>query len=325
VNALEQWLGVATHELTPESVSRVRAEIEEHYSSAIASGASEADAVVALGDPKAANHEYRKVLLTTRESLMAPVYTQPRRYKVQSMVVSTIGIGLLVAFFSQRRYGAANVPVLVAIWAMAPLRWLLDYSGASESTIRYVGYISGAIVVAMAWWYQGWVGAGVLAVIVLLLRWVLEGQKTTVLRKLAAGQRYSSPPDRGLTQIEAIFLNTLRNGDPSQKYAVPVFFIMVGALTVWQPLYFGGVLVMLAMRFTVPYVVDVYTPERSRWFRIAKWALMCVAAALPVLWGAKASWVVAAYLVFLFWLVDVKRISLRRKLPIEEWPKELYL
>ncbi len=68
MDALEQWLSVATRELTPESVGRVRGEIEEHYGSAMASGATAEEAIAALGDAKAANGQYKKVLLTVGEA-----------------------------------------------------------------------------------------------------------------------------------------------------------------------------------------------------------------------------------------------------------------
>ena len=73
---LGEWLAVATRNLSTESVEHVREEIEEHFVSAkeeaLAAGVHPHDtglsALVSLGDPKAANRAYRKVLLTDRES-----------------------------------------------------------------------------------------------------------------------------------------------------------------------------------------------------------------------------------------------------------------
>jgi len=65
---LKNWLEVATRELAEESTARVQAEIEEHYGSALASGASDREAVAALGDAARANWEYRKVLLTKADA-----------------------------------------------------------------------------------------------------------------------------------------------------------------------------------------------------------------------------------------------------------------
>ena len=72
---LDSWFLQASYKLTDESAQQVWAEIREHYDSAcdaaIAKGASpkEADrlAVEELGDPQAANRQYRKVLLTVAD------------------------------------------------------------------------------------------------------------------------------------------------------------------------------------------------------------------------------------------------------------------
>ena len=64
---LDVWIGRATHDLSLTSAAQVRAEIQEHFESAreaaIGAGASPNDAdraaVAALGDPRAANCEYR--------------------------------------------------------------------------------------------------------------------------------------------------------------------------------------------------------------------------------------------------------------------------
>jgi hypothetical protein len=65
---LENWLTEATRKLSEESAARVRSEIEEHYNSAMASGASDQGAVASLGDASRANREYRKVLLTKADA-----------------------------------------------------------------------------------------------------------------------------------------------------------------------------------------------------------------------------------------------------------------
>jgi hypothetical protein len=73
---IDTWLKLATRQLSKESAAQVRREIGEHYEAAreaaLGGGASmdEADglAVKALGDAKAANCQYRKVLLTSAEA-----------------------------------------------------------------------------------------------------------------------------------------------------------------------------------------------------------------------------------------------------------------
>ena len=78
MTGLDSWLKQATRHLSKDSVAQVRTEIQEHYESAreaaIRGGATadEADrlAVGDLGDAKAANCQYRNVLLTSAEARM---------------------------------------------------------------------------------------------------------------------------------------------------------------------------------------------------------------------------------------------------------------
>lgn len=73
---LETWLKLATRHLSSNSAAQVRTEIQEHYESArevsMLAGAPADEAarlaVAALGDAKAANRQYRKVLLTSSEA-----------------------------------------------------------------------------------------------------------------------------------------------------------------------------------------------------------------------------------------------------------------
>ena len=71
MTGLDSWLNRATRHLSKGSLAQVRTEIQEHYESAreaaIGSGATadEADrvALADLGDAKAANRQYRRVVL----------------------------------------------------------------------------------------------------------------------------------------------------------------------------------------------------------------------------------------------------------------------
>lgn len=75
---LDEWLRVATRGLCPDAVTRVRAEIADHYQSALESAAAagvdgreaERCAVAALGDACTANRQYRRVLLTTWQDVL---------------------------------------------------------------------------------------------------------------------------------------------------------------------------------------------------------------------------------------------------------------
>src|SRR5579871_2974787 len=73
---LEFWLNSATRKLSPQAAAKVRAEITEHFDAsrdaALAAGASAEEAarqaLAQLGDPRLANCEYRRVLLTSEEA-----------------------------------------------------------------------------------------------------------------------------------------------------------------------------------------------------------------------------------------------------------------
>jgi hypothetical protein len=80
----------------------------------------------------------------------------------------------------------------------------------------------------------------------------------------------------------------------------------------------------LALLFAAPRL-PLYTPLRGRIFRFAKWTLMV--AGFGVAFGAGAltwSWLFSACLWPVVW-IEWTRVSIRRKLPVAEWPKQLYL
>jgi uncharacterized membrane protein len=65
---LDNWLKQATRNLSAASAAQVRQEIREHYESACGDAISEGAALAALGDPRVANRQYRRVLLTRAEA-----------------------------------------------------------------------------------------------------------------------------------------------------------------------------------------------------------------------------------------------------------------
>ncbi len=120
---------------------------------------------------------------------------------------------------------------------------------------------------------------------------------------------------------------------PWLKYsllAVPVFLPLLVSVVYW--LGFGtaarivlalGMLVSLV--FVTPFL-PVYTPSRSRIFRAVKWVaifgMLWVAAGFPPL-ASFTSGILSS-----FWLIawiEWQRASIRRKLPVKQWPKALYL
>jgi hypothetical protein len=81
-----------------------------------------------------------------------------------------------------------------------------------------------------------------------------------------------------------------------------------------------GVGVVLATPF-----LPIYTPARSRVVRVVKYAVLFCLVVLP--FGTDAlrwSWLVVSCLWPIIW-IEWTRISIRRKLPVAEWPKNLYL
>jgi hypothetical protein len=71
--------------------------------------------------------------------------------------------------------------------------------------------------------------------------------------------------------------------------------------------------------------LPIYTPARGRAFRIAKWFV--VVGMLMLAFGSDVlqwSWLWASSLAPMFG-IEVARAAIRRKLPIEQWPRQLYL
>ncbi len=101
----------------------------------------------------------------------------------------------------------------------------------------------------------------------------------------------------------------------------------VAALIMHQPgVAIGSLLagLMMALTFIVPFM-PVYTLERGRIVRGVRWALLVFS--LGLLFGKDAShwaWLLTTCFWPMIW-TEWKRISIRRKLPVAEWPKQLYL
>ena len=111
--------------------------------------------------------------------------------------------------------------------------------------------------------------------------------------------------------------------------ALPGLALMASGLLFYQgkadiarTLLLGGI--TLAVVFVMPFL-PVYTKSRSRIARFVKWMVL---AGLPLLaFGGDAlkySWLLIAVWSPIAW-VEWRRMALRRKLPIEQWPKQLYL
>ncbi|HUJ50304.1 MAG TPA: hypothetical protein VLW25_08890 [Bryobacteraceae bacterium] len=109
---------------------------------------------------------------------------------------------------------------------------------------------------------------------------------------------------------------------PVMAVLAAMVLFRAGAVDVARVLLAGAV--GMGLLFIAPFL-PVYTPSRSRMVRYAKWIVL---AGLLVLayWPdiLKFSWLLIASLWPLAW-VEWTRISIRRKLPVAQWPKHLYL
>ena len=95
-----------------------------------------------------------------------------------------------------------------------------------------------------------------------------------------------------------------------------------GAVALARTLLVGGI--AIAVFFAAPFL-PIYTPSRARVYRLLKWTMLlglfCV-----IFWhdALKYSWLLASCLWIPLW-TESTRFLIRRKLPVAQWPKQLYL
>jgi hypothetical protein len=103
--------------------------------------------------------------------------------------------------------------------------------------------------------------------------------------------------------------------------AAAVLFI-VGATATARVLLVGGI--GMSFFFATPFL-PVYSPAGGRIFRRVKWVVM--SGVLLLVFGRDAlqwCWLLIACLWPVAWM-EWTRVSIRRKLPVAQWPKSLYL
>lgn len=112
---------------------------------------------------------------------------------------------------------------------------------------------------------------------------------------------------------------------PVSFLLVAATFFATGAIPAARVMFAGGI--WMSLLFAVP-LLPVYTPTRSRVLRRVKWALMMVLlSTLFLSFGPQAlkwSWLATSCLWPVAW-TEWTRVSIRRKLPVSKWPKQLYL
>jgi hypothetical protein len=165
MQTLEQWLDAATRGLSGSAATRVRAEIGEHYASALESAVAvgidsieaERRAVAELGDAKTANREYRRVLLTEREeNLLRSVTWMSHRWQVLYMVLIAAVLIVIRFWIPVADYLLAwvvaegvlrTIPIstIRAAWIVRISRWavLASFYAASFASLKPMGALPG--------------------------------------------------------------------------------------------------------------------------------------------------------------------------------------
>jgi hypothetical protein len=130
---LERWLLIATAGLATESVEQVRTEITEHYLAALESEQNPETALDSLGDPKAANRQYRRALLTAREAYLLRGWRNDQNFGVPlALPVALLGIGLALlatALFLGTHGAVQKARVLLTVeWLPLTFVYYLRYT-----------------------------------------------------------------------------------------------------------------------------------------------------------------------------------------------------
>jgi hypothetical protein len=116
---LESWLQQATRHLAEDSAAQVRTEIREHFEMARDAAIADHVALASLGDPKIANRQYRRVLLTAaearmlRESNCGALTLRSRPWlKWLLVAVPFFTVAASIALWFRGQTAARDVPVL---------------------------------------------------------------------------------------------------------------------------------------------------------------------------------------------------------------------
>jgi hypothetical protein len=204
MTGLEIWLQKATRHLSKESAAQVRTEIQEHYESAreaaLAAGATadEADrsALIALGDAKTANCQYRHVLLTSEEArLLRRGYLEAKMFcsrpRLQRLLPAIPAAAMLIAtaLFLRGAHniaqGALAVTLLTGLMFAAP--FLPIYTPSRGRVFRCVKWavLIGAFVLILG--HDALKMSWLLISCICPVFWV-EWVRTSIRRKLPIAQ-----------------------------------------------------------------------------------------------------------------------------------------
>lgn len=193
---LDSWFLQASYKLSEESAQQVWVEIREHYDSAceaaIAKGASarEADrlAVEELGDPQAANRQYRKVLLTVADLKWLERWRRSEQKLTFAELwipknVDGVWIPLLfgmIFYAPNEKYWALGALGVVA-GAFRPARWGTPWRIFRSRSVRWVILLT-ACAVLLQW------GHLKVCVVMCVLAAYVEYRDDSLRRKLPEAQ-----------------------------------------------------------------------------------------------------------------------------------------
>jgi hypothetical protein len=162
MTTLDTWLIKATRHLSKDSAAQVRSEIQQHYEStyedALRSGATShaagQAALAALGDPRQANCQYRKVLLTSAEAkLLRESNWEARAFcSIHWLKWALLGIpvaAMLAGAIAGERILVA-IGITTAFFCAAPV--LPIYTPARSKVFRGIKYVAltGALILAFS-------------------------------------------------------------------------------------------------------------------------------------------------------------------------------
>jgi hypothetical protein len=163
--ALQLWLTQATSQLSRDSSDRVKTEIEEHYEAALSDGATDAEAdrmaVMALGRAKAANRQYRKVLLTSAEvrllgesNWLKGACARPWLkwlFLLPVVIVMAAAAGSLIDGNIERAQGLLLGGFALGVWLAAPfLPVYTPWRGRAFRFVRWVA-LAASLASTMHW------------------------------------------------------------------------------------------------------------------------------------------------------------------------------
>ncbi len=113
------------------------------------------------------------------------------------------------------------------------------------------------------------------------------------------------------------WLKRLLAAIPAAVIVAATAFFFAGEFALARVLLAGGLGMGIFM--AAPFL-PLYTPARGRVFRVVKWVALVGTLGLVLQW----SWLLISCLWPLAW-IEWTRVSIRRKLPVAQWPQQLYL